>query len=186
MPADAAFTGDVFQVKVALTGQYLNESGSKTQIVKQAITENTIINLALGANPTSAVPSNEVLAVGLVAESNVGYIFVLNTTTTNVLALVSELHVDGISVKGKGPAAMGGEIEEVGDTNTWALTGGILAFGGTVTVNSTNDHSVTSIKANVCVGVIQGIWDGSDFDVIITKGTVTTVRKLASNVELGS
>jgi hypothetical protein len=170
-------TGQVFQLIGALDVITVDDSYIKPVISKQTITTQHIINLALGNSSTSLVPANKVLALVVATETNMAAMIVLDTVTTSNLATFVIFTTDGVAVKGKGTGVFSGLVAPVSlgnDTN--GISGGFLAMSGSMTLTTSN--TLASFKGNSVIGSIRCRVRSNDFDAIVTKGKLTTVRKL--------
>ena len=176
-------TGQVFQLSGALDIISVDNSYIKPVISRQTITTQHIINLALGNSSTSLVPGNKVLALVVATETNMAAMIVLDTATTSNLATFVEFTTDGVAVKGKGTGVFSGPVAPVSlgnDTN--GISGGFLAMSGNMTLTTSN--TLANFKANNVIGSIHGRVRANDFDAVVTKGKLTTVRRLTFSLPI--
>jgi len=139
-------------------------------VVKKTLTTANIINLALGYNPTNAVPANQVLVLAFVfADSGAPEcaLIVYDTTTHSNLVTIATLDVGGAvdSVKGAGSVGAAGQLETAG-----AFTGGWIALMGKAKFDNTGLTQKFISFSATATGIIRGN-DGDDFEVALTKGS---------------
>ena len=174
-------TNQAFQIEVTLKSSYFNPATGK--LGKATITTPTIIDLALGINVNTPVPTNVVLAMVINCDANDGFVAVVDTTASNaIMAVVGELQVDGsVDSSGKGVTSMLiGNFNSGSGTN--GLYGGWLAIGGSVTELDPefNLCAVTGFKGKTVSGIVQGLNAllGGRFKVTVTGGSLKSVKSI--------
>ncbi|MGD0017096.1 MAG: hypothetical protein ABSC38_06245 [Verrucomicrobiia bacterium] len=173
----APVTGQVFQLNATLNTADVEEtSPGKTGIVNRVLSTQNIINIVLDNTPTDIVPPNQVLALVISTEPAEAALIVLDTSTTNNLATIAEFMLGGWSIKTKGTIALGGFIRPAGGA-IGALSNGFIGVNGNITVSPTNPLQLTGFKSKSVMGILHGVAFGQEFDALITKGKVSTVRE---------
>jgi hypothetical protein len=182
-------TNQAFQVDVKLKASYEDPISGKLA-KSPTITTASIINLALGRDAITLVPTNIVLAmIKNCSDDTAGYIAVVDTASNNtILTPLGSLDADGSAASsGKGVASLIAS-EWVSGNLTNAIVVNWLAFGGShlMTNPESNACPLVSFKSKTATGIVAGrdsslrnpLNPEGEFKVTITGGSLKTVKPI--------